>query len=147
MSYPRLVNTTDTVCSHPDLDNLVGPRGEQISSGGLIVHVNNAVLAVMEGGRGSSTRRHKGNAGYFTVRALQKAESTKVQYMATTEADCYSLLVSDGLVAAVTHTHLKLKAHEGDGGAFGRTLATHGLATLPTVVLRNTVGLQHVSSV
>lgn len=44
---------------HPDLDNLVGSRGEQISSGGLIVHVNNAVLAVVEGGCGRSTRRHK----------------------------------------------------------------------------------------
>lgn len=61
----EFVNTTDTVCCHPDLDNLVGARGEQISSGGLIVHVNNAVLAVMEGGRGSSTRRHKGKASYF----------------------------------------------------------------------------------
>lgn len=38
-------------------------------------------------------------------------------------------------MAAVTHTHLELKAHEGDGGAFGRTFATHGLATLPAVVL------------
>lgn len=83
----------------PQLDNLVGARGEQISSGGLIVHVNNAVLAVVEGGRGRS------------------------------------ILVCDGLVAAVTHTHLELEAHEGDGGAFGRTFAAHGLATLPTVVL------------
>lgn len=65
--------------------------------------------------------------------------------MTTTEADCYSLLVSDGLVAAVAHTHLKLEAHEGDGGAFGRTFATHCLATLPTVVLGITGGLQHVS--
>lgn len=65
--------------------------------------------------------------------------------MTTTEADCYSLLVSDGLVAAVTHTHLELEAHEGDGGAFGRTFATHRLATLPTVVLRETGGLQNVS--
>lgn len=56
--------------------------------------------------------------------------------MAATEADCYSLLVGDGLVAAVTHAHLKLKAHEGDGGAFGRTFATHCLAALPAVVLR-----------
>lgn len=64
--------------------------------------------------------------------------------MTTTEADCYSLLVSDGLVAAVTHTHLELEAHEGDGGAFGRTFATHRLATLPTVVLRDTGGLQNV---
>lgn len=63
MSYLRLVNTTDRVCSHPDLDNLVGARGEQVSSGGLIVHVNNAVLAVVEGGRGRSTamtqRKHR----------------------------------------------------------------------------------------
>lgn len=77
---------------------------------------------------------------------FQKAESTKHQYMTTTEADCYSLLVSDGLVAAVAHTHLKLEAHEGDSGAFGRTFATHCLATLPTVVLRNVAGIQHVNS-
>lgn len=49
-------------------------------------------------------------------------------------------------MAAVTHTHLELEAHEGDGGAFGRTLATHGLAALPTVVLRDTGGRQHVVS-
>ena len=72
MSYLKLMKTTDTVCSQPDLDNLVGARGEQTSSGGLIVHVNNAVLAVMEGGCRRSTRRHKGNVGYFTVRALRK---------------------------------------------------------------------------
>lgn len=40
---------------HADLDNLVGARGEQVSAGGLVVHVNNAVLAVVEGRRGSST--------------------------------------------------------------------------------------------
>lgn len=49
--------------SVPDLDNFVGARGEQISSSGLIVHVNNAVLAVVEGGRGCSAGRHNGNAG------------------------------------------------------------------------------------
>lgn len=59
------MSTADTVCSRPDLENLVGARCEQISSGGLVVHVNNAVLAVMEGGGGCSTRRHGGNAGYF----------------------------------------------------------------------------------
>lgn len=68
---------------------------------------------------------------------FQRAESTKHQYETTTEADCYSLLVSDGLVAAVAHTHLKLEAHEGDSGAFGRALAAHCLAALPTVVLRS----------
>jgi len=77
--------------------------------------------------------------------SAEEAGSTKAQYMTATEADCYSLLVSDGLVAAVTHTHLELEAHEGDGGAFGRTFATHCLATLPTVVLRNIRGLKHVS--
>lgn len=71
------MNTTDTVCSHPDLDNLVSARGEQISSGGLIVHVNNAVLAVVEGGCGRSTRGHKGNTGYFTVRAVQGSREHK----------------------------------------------------------------------
>lgn len=71
--------------------------------------------------------------------SAQKAENTKGQYITTTiEADCYSLLISDGLVAAVTHPHLKLEAHEGDGGAFGRAFAAHCLATLSTVVLRNT---------
>lgn len=48
---------------------------------------------------------------------------------------CYSLLVRDGLVAAVTHPHLKLEAHERDGGALGRALSTHSLPTLPAVVL------------
>lgn len=83
----------------PKLDNLVSARGEQISSGGLVVHVNNAVLAVVEGGCGCS------------------------------------ILVTDGLVAAVTHAHLELEPHEGDGGAFGRTFAAHCLAALPAVVL------------
>lgn len=55
--------------------------------------------------------------------------------MTTTDADCYSLLVTDGLVAAVTHAHLKLEPHEGDGGALGRTFAADCLATLPAVVL------------
>ena len=61
----------DTVCSHTDLDNLVGARGEQVSSGGLIVHVNNAVLAVVEGGCGRSTGGHKGNMAEFSARAAQ----------------------------------------------------------------------------
>ena len=100
------------------------------------------MLAVVEGGRGRSTARHKGNYSRFTARALQNPESTKVQYMTPTEADCYSLLVGDGLVAAVAHAHLELEAHEGDGGAFGRTLAAHGLATLPAVVLRSAEGRQ-----
>lgn len=50
---------------HSDLDNLVGARGEQISSSGLVVHVNNAVLAVVEGRRGSSTGKDKQNGGRF----------------------------------------------------------------------------------
>lgn len=65
----------------------------------------------------------------------------------TTEQLCYSLLVGDGLVAAVTHAHLELEAHEGDGGAFGRALATHSLATLPTVVLENTERTQHPQTI
>ena len=47
----------------------------------------------------------------------------------------HSLLFRDGLVAAVTHSHLKLKAHEGDGGALGGALPAHRLPALPTVVL------------
>lgn len=42
-------------------------------------------------------------------------------------------------MAAVTHTHLEFKAHQGDGGAFGWTFAAHRLPTFPTVVLRDTV--------
>lgn len=70
------------------------------------------------------------------------AVSTKGQCAWLTGADCYSLLISDGLVAAVTHAHLKLEAHEGDGGALRRTLAAHGLAALPTVVLSQTQQLE-----
>lgn len=66
------------ILSVSDLDNFVGARGEQISSGGLIVHVNNAVLAVVEGGRGCSTGRHKGNAGYRTVSAQRKLRAQRV---------------------------------------------------------------------
>lgn len=68
--------------------------------------------------------------------SAETTESTEGQYMSTIEADCYSLLLGDGLIAAVTHPHLKLEAHEGDGGALGRTFAAHCLATLPAVVLR-----------
>lgn len=53
-------------------------------------------------------------------------------------ARCYSLLVGDGLVAAVAHANLELEAHEGDGGALGRAFAAHGLAALPAVVLEET---------
>lgn len=53
-------------------------------------------------------------------------------------ARCYSLLVGDGLVAAVAHAHLELEAHEGDGGALGGAFAAHGLAALPAVVLEET---------
>lgn len=42
-------------------------------------------------------------------------------------------------MAAVTHTHLEFKAHQGDGGTFGGTFAAHRLPTLPTVVLWDTV--------
>lgn len=107
------------------------------------MHVNNTVLAVVEGGRGRPTRRHKRERRLLDCASsrAERAASTKVQHTARTEADCYSLLVGDGLVAAVTHAHLELKAHEGDGGAFGRTFATHSLATLPAVVLNKKRGL------
>lgn len=62
-----LFENTTVVCFHPDLDNLVGARGEQVSSGGLIVHVNNTVLAVVEGCSGRSARRRKQNIGYFKM--------------------------------------------------------------------------------
>lgn len=56
--------------------------------------------------------------------------------LAVVEGGCgSSVFVSDGLMAAVTHPHLELEAHEGDGGALGRTFAAHGLAALPAVVL------------
>jgi hypothetical protein len=45
------------------------------------------------------------------------------------------LFICDGLVAAVTDPHFKLKAHQGDGGALGAALATDGLPTLAAVVL------------
>lgn len=108
------------------------------------MHVNNAVLAVVEGGRGRAAGKTQ-RVTAVTSPSAEEAGSTKGQHKSTTEVDCYSLFVSDGLVAAVAHTHLELEAHEGDGGAFGRTLATHCLATLPAVVLRDTRGLQHVS--
>lgn len=93
---------------------------------------------------GARLQDTKGNR-YFFCGSAQNAESTKVQYVPATEANCYSLLVSDGLVAAVTHAHLELEAHEGDGGALGRTFAAHCLAALPAVVLRNTGGHEHDS--
>lgn len=77
----------------------------------------------------------------FLTRAADKAESAK-RFGAQLKAggvERYPLFVSDGLVAAVTHAHLELEAHQGDGGTFGRTFATHCLPTLPAVVLRDTV--------
>lgn len=65
--------------------------------------------------------------------------------MRKTEADCYSLLVGDGLVAAVAHANLELEAHEGDSGAFGGAFAAHRLAALPAVVLRSRRGVQRVT--
>lgn len=66
MAYLRLPNRT--FFPHPDLDNLVAARGEQASGGGLVVHVNNAVLAVMEGCSGRTAGTHKGSTGYAPVR-------------------------------------------------------------------------------
>lgn len=40
-----------------------------------------------------------------------------------------------GLVAAVTHSHFKLEAHQRDGGALGAALAADRLPALPAVVL------------
>lgn len=61
--------------SHSDLDNLVGARGEQISSSGLVVHVNNAVLAVVEGRRGSPAGTDEQNGRpFFSMRAADQAE-------------------------------------------------------------------------
>lgn len=54
-----------------DLDDLVGARGEQGSRRGLVVHVNNAVLAVVEGCRGSSTATDKQNGGCFSDASMQ----------------------------------------------------------------------------
>lgn len=99
------------------------------------MHVNNAVLAVVEGGRGrpAAGQRQRG-AQCQSVGGLRggggKGENKS--------ARCYSLLVGDGLVAAVAHANLELEAHEGDGGALGRAFAAHGLAALPAVVLEET---------
>lgn len=51
------------------------------------------------------------------------------------QAAGYLLLVCDGLVAAVTHSHFKLEAHQRDGGALGAALAADRLPALPAVVL------------
>lgn len=50
-----------------DLDNLVSAGAEQNSSSGLIVHVNNVVLAVVEGRCGRSTGRVKQNGAHFLM--------------------------------------------------------------------------------
>lgn len=55
--HPSLSEKTEPTSA--DLDGLVGARGEQVSSGGLVVHVHNAVLAVVEGGCGRSAEGHK----------------------------------------------------------------------------------------
>lgn len=62
-----VMNLTCLCVSDSDLNNFVCARGEQVSSGGLIVHVNNAVLAVVEGGCGCSAVRNKGTS----VRAVR----------------------------------------------------------------------------
>lgn len=95
------------------------------------MHVNKAVLAVVEGGGGRATETHKEKDGYFPVGRF-------VVELQEDRRGSYSLVIRDGLVAAVTHAHLKLEAHERDGGTFGGTFAAHGLAALPAVVLRNT---------
>lgn len=77
------------------------------------MHVNNAVLAVVEGGRGrpaggqGDRERGAGPVSWGLVRGGAR----------TIVAVVYSLLVGDGLVAAVAHAHLELEAHEGDSGA------------------------------
>lgn len=42
-----------------DLDDLVGPGGQQLPRGGLVVHVHDAVLAVVEGDGGRSAAGHR----------------------------------------------------------------------------------------
>lgn len=48
---------------------------------------------------------------------------------------CDLLLICDGLVAAVTHPHFKLEAHQRDRGALGAALAADRLPALAAVVL------------
>lgn len=56
-------------------------------------------------------------------------------------AQCpHSLLVRDGLVAAVADPHFELEAHQGDGGALGAALPAHGFPALPAVMLHDTTG-------
>lgn len=45
------------------------------------------------------------------------------------------VLVLYGVVAGITHSDLELEAHDGVAGAFAAAFATHGLPTLPAVVL------------
>lgn len=65
-------------CLCSDLDNLVGARAEQVSGSGLVVHVNNVVLAVVEGRRGRSAGKDQQNGARFLMRAEDRAE-TKIQ--------------------------------------------------------------------
>jgi len=208
-----------------DLDDLVGPGGEQAPGGGLVVHVHHAVLAVVEGDRRGSAARHgkrapvtvaaarrdhrgrrapvtvaaarhdhrgrrapvtvaaarrdhRGRRAPVTVAAAQRDHRGRRAPVTVAAAQCdhrgrrapvtvaaaqcdhrgrrapvtvaaarrdhrgcrYSLLVADGLVAAVADAHLELEAHERNGGAAGRTLPAHGLAALPAVMLGNTGG-------
>lgn len=97
------------------------------------MHVNDAVLAVVEGGGGRSARRQEGNTAVTLARGRAQRDDYRGRYR-------YSLLVGDGLVAAVAHSDLELEAHEGDGGALGRTFTAHRLAALPAVVLRRHSG-------
>lgn len=65
-------NATSKTNLHADLDDLVGARCEQVSSGRLILHVNDVVLAVVEGGCGSSAETHGGERAVALGVRVQK---------------------------------------------------------------------------
>lgn len=73
----------------------------------------------------------------LTVHLSQLADTVNQSDLVKIVLACfyYSLLVLDGVVAGVTHSHLELKAHHRVCSALGTTLPTHRLATLPAVVL------------
>lgn len=55
----------------PQLDDLIRSRSEQAACGGLIVHVNNVVLAVVKRGRGRSVLVGDGSEAAVTDSHLE----------------------------------------------------------------------------
>lgn len=105
----------------PDLDDPVVADGEQLLLGLVHVHVDDAVLGIVERGQRRATAEWTNN-----VMVIVSASANRIVHLRH---------VLQHIVARIADAHLELEAHDWDVDAIHRARVADRLAAVATVVL------------